>query len=113
MSTKLQLNQALVIEGMGGYLYTVTATGSYTVRVKSTMLAGSGLRIRLQKNNVTIVTSGGSTDSPTPTQTSLGAEFTQTCVATDTLSVVLDSSVAQDSLPNSVKSTINLFSNEG
>ncbi len=110
MTVVLQVNQALVVAGLGNFSYTVPSAGVYSVIVKSTIPLGSSLEIVLRHNNHVVVDNGGVASNPTPTQTSIGAAMQNVyCAVNDTLSVQIASTSAVDAAPNAVKSTINLF----
>lgn len=109
MANDLQLNKAIPLEGLGDFTYTVVTAGSYTVGIKSTLPANSALSIVIKQNSTTRLTIGGATGNPTPTQQAIGTSYSQYFAASDVIHVVLSSSASVDALPNSVKSTINLF----
>lgn len=116
MAIILNLNQSQSVAGLGTSTYTVPASVTglipLTVEVKSTIQPGSGLEIVINQNGSPIVDNGGDSDNPSATQLSIGAVARLSCAAADVITVVLSSSAAIDALPNSVKSTINLFQAE-
>lgn len=112
MANDLQLNTSTPVAGLGTFVYTTTTTGMYTVDCQSTLPLSSALQIVLKQNSTTLLTSGGASTNPTPTQQSIGARTQVQATAGDTISVVLSSANAVDAFPNSVKSTVNLFQGE-
>jgi len=114
--------------GLGTFSYTVpTGAGAfYTCSCQSTLpyeqgtfnnssvtpFVASALQIVINQNATPLVTIGGSTQNPTPTQPAMGTSARIQAVAGDVISVVLSSSAAIDNEPNSVKSNINLFIGE-
>lgn len=109
MANSLQLEGNSVVSGLGTFTYTVLAANRLEVQVKSTIPAGSGLLIVINNNGSPLVSSGGDSTNPTPTQPSLGASTIANFAAADVITVVLSSSNAVDALPNAVKSVISLF----
>lgn len=109
MATTLQLNATQPVAGLGTSTYTALVTSAYEVQVQTTLPAGSGVQIVVNKNGTPVVTVGGVAANPTPTQPSIGAQCRIQATATDVINVVLSSSNAVDSQPNAVKSTIALF----
>lgn len=120
----LLLNSGNPVAGLGTSTYTVVAAGEYTIGVRSTIPRDPGgssrssdqtfpyasaLQIVINKNGSPLVTVGGASTNPTPTQPSLAASTSVLCAAADVLTVVLSSANAVDALPNSVKSTITIF----
>lgn len=101
------------VAGLGTFVNTIVTAGMYTVEVKTTLPASSGVQIVLKQNASTLITVGGTTDDPTPTQQSIGAMTSVNAAAGDTISVVLSSANAVDSIPNAVKSVVNLFQGFG
>ncbi len=109
MSTTLNLNSTQAVAGLGTSTYTVITAGAYFVDCQSTLPPSSGLQIVINLNGSPVLTTGGATTNPTPTQMSIGGAARILCAATDVITVVLSSSNAVDANPNAVKSTINLF----
>ena len=126
MANSLQLNTASVFAGLGTTTFTVVTAGLYTVNCESFLpyrasgspgdstvtAGGSGLQIVINQNGSPVVTVGGSSTNPTPTQPILSASARLNCAATDVITVVLSSANAVDAVPNSVKSIINLYQGE-
>lgn len=108
----LQLNTSSPVAGLGTSLFNVVTAGMYSLDVKSTLPTGSGLQIVINQNGSPVLTSGGVSTNPTPTQPSLGCGVKLQCAASDVLTVVLSSSNNVDSNPNAVKSVINLYQGE-
>lgn len=99
-----------------GFSYSITqgVTASpvdlpVTVDVQSQLQLGSNLQIDIQKNGSTVVSNGGDSDNPSPTQFSIGATAYLSVEGGDVISVVLSSANIVDSKPLGVKSQINLF----
>lgn len=112
MAITLQANLSMPVAGLQTATYTVPVASYYTVSVQSTLPQGSGLQTVISLNGSPQVTVGGASNNPTPTQPSMGTSARLNCAAADVISVVLSSSNAVDSLPNAVKSMINLFQGE-
>lgn len=112
MANDLQVDTSTPVAGLGTFVYTTTVTGIYTLDCQSTLPNNSALQIVLKKNSSTLITAGGATANPTPTQPTLGARTQIQCTAGDTVSVVLSSANNIDTQPNSVKSMVNLFFGE-
>lgn len=108
-SNTLQLNQCIQDTGLGTSTFTVVTAGEYTVAVQYTLPPASGLEIVINHNGSSVYTIGGSSTNPSATQPSIGGGIKLACAATDTITVVLSSSNAVDSLPNAVKGTINVY----
>lgn len=126
MANGLQLNTSTPFAGLGTATYTIVTTGIYTVSVKSTIpyiaagtsnnstvtTGGSALQIVINQNGSPILTSGGVSTNPTPTQPSLGARISFQATAADVITVVFSSANAVDAVPNAVKSIINLYAGQ-
>lgn len=127
MANTLLLNSGNPVAGLGTSTYTVLTAGEYTVGIKSTIPRDPGgsslfssqvspfasaLQIVINQNGSPVLTIGGSSTNPTPTQPSLGSSISLLCAAGDVLTVVLSSANAIDSQPNAVKSTITLYQGE-
>lgn len=69
----------------------------------------SNLAIAIKQNATTVVSVGGVTPNPTPSQPSIGTGARLLCSGGDILSAVFSSTAAVDAQPNAVKSTVNLF----
>lgn len=108
MSIQLNPDQSQVMSGLGTATFTVATAGFYTLTCQSTIPPNSALSIAVNKNGSSQFT----VNAPTPTQASISAGGRIQCAATDTLTVVLTSANAVDSVPNTVKSVINLFQGE-
>lgn len=121
MANSLQMNLANPVSGLGTFQYTVLTAGPVTVECKSTLpwspagsaQQSSNVSIVIKQNASALVTVGGDVKDPTPTQGSIGAATSFQAAVNDVISVVLASSNAIDSIPNNVKSTINLFQGIG
>ncbi len=118
---------ANAVAGLGTFSYTVPTGGGglYTLACQSTIPYTSGTSLNSQAtqpvdSNLQIVLSqtgsasnsvtiGGVTANPTPSQPSMGTSIRINAAAGDVLSVALSSSAAIDSVPNNVKSTVNLY----
>lgn len=111
-TNSLQLNTSSPVAGLGTSTYNVVTAGMYTVAVQSTLPLASALQIVINLNASPVVTIGGSSTNPTPTQPSMGTSARILCAASDVITVVLSSSHSIDTQPNSVKSTINLYQGE-
>ena len=115
MSTLLHTDQAQAFTGLGTWTCTVPSDGQYVLDCQAHLPPASGLQIQLtQTGSATVTkTTGGTSQNPSATQSTLGNRWRFTCAAGDVLSAVLTSSAAVDSQPNSVKGTINLYLNYG
>lgn len=81
-----------------GFSYSVTQGSDGTP-------AASNLEIQVKQGSTVLATYG----NPSPTQPSMGGNVTFLAAAADVITVVLSSTSSADSLPNAVKSTINLY----
>ena len=122
----LQLNASTPVTGLGTQTYNVVTAGLYTCAVNFTIpyvasgssansssTAGqSGLQIVVNQNGSAVLTLGGSSTNPTPTQPLIGGSVRIQAAASDVITVVLSSSNAVDAVPNAVKGTINLYQGE-
>lgn len=113
------------VAGLGTFSFTVVTAGLYTLACNSTLPYTSGTSVNSQgpqpvDSNLQIVLSqtgstsasvtiGGATANPTPSQPSMGTSIRVNAAAGDVLSVVLSSTAAIDSVPNNVKSAVNLY----
>jgi len=117
MANTFQINQAASISGLGDFTCTILQAGPVTLECKSIIPIAadspanqsSNLQIVLKQNSTSLVTVGGSSQNPTPTQGSIGTSVSFLAAANDVVHVVLSSSNAIDSVPNNVKSVINLY----
>ncbi len=109
MANSLQVNQSGSIAGLGTFSFTVVTAGPYTIACNSTVPPSSGLQIVLNQNSTPLVTVGGVSTDPTPTQQSIGTSARVNALVGDVISAVLSSANAVDNFPNSVKSVINLY----
>ena len=117
MANDYNVNQTANVNGLGTFSSTIAVAGPYTVNVNSTIPGSvdsegtqqSNLQIQIKQNNTVLVTVGGSTQNPTPSQGSIGCGYSFQAAANDVVHVVFSSSNAIDSVPNKVKSQINLF----
>ena len=107
-TNSLTADASIPFAGLGTVTYNAAATGIYTVGVQCTIPLASSLQILIKQNASTILT----LSAPTPTQQSLSGSTHFQCTAADVITVVLSSSAAVDSLPNAVKSVINIFAGE-
>lgn len=117
-TNNLQANVASPFAGLGTSTYNVLAAGSFVVDCQMTLPANNGLgnsavQIVINKNGSAVVTVGGATADPTPSQPSIGARANILCAASDVLTVVISSAAVVDNLANSVKSMINLYPSDG
>jgi hypothetical protein len=124
MANSLGLN-ANEVAGLGTFSYTVPVGGGglYTLGCQSTLpyeqgtfnnssvtpSVASALQIVLKQNATALVTIGGASTNPTPTQPAMGTSVRIQAADGDVLSVVLSSANAVDNQPNSVKSVVNLY----
>lgn len=123
----LQLNSSTPFAGLGTATFNVLTAGLYTVDCQSTIpynASGNSLRtdqtspfasalqIVINLNGGPVLTVGGASTNPTPTQPSLGGRTVILCAASDVITVVLSSANAVDATPNAVKSIINVFQGE-
>jgi hypothetical protein len=124
MANSLSLG-AQSVAGLGTFSYTVVTAGLYTLSCKTTLpyeqgtynnssvtpSVASAVQIVLSQTGSvsSSVTVGGSSQNPTPTQPSIGTSIRVNAAAGDVLSAVLSSANAIDSVPNMVKSNINLY----
>lgn len=105
------------VAGLGTFQYTVLVAGPYTIECKSTIPVAanspsgqqSNLTINIKQNSTSLVSVGGASTNPTPTQASIGTSAQALFAVNDVIQVVLSSSNAVDSIPNAVKSVINVF----
>ena len=104
-----QVNDTVPIVSLGTNTLNVTPAGPYTIQVQCTIPLNSGLQIVINQNGSAVVTVGGSTTNPTPTQQILSAGANLYCNNNDVITVVLSSSAAADQIPNNVKGQINFF----
>lgn len=124
MATTLQLNASTPVAGLDTCTYTVLADGEFKVSCQSTIPHDAGgtslyssqtspfksaLQIVINLNGSPVVTVGGASNNPTPSQPQLAAVATIEAEATDVITVVLSSANAADKVPNAVKSIVNLF----
>ena len=112
--------------GLATQTYNVLTTGTYTVQVQCTIpyqaagssadssntTGGSSLQILVKLDASTLLTLGGASDNPTPTQPSLSGAVTFAATAGQVITVVPSSAAAVDNLPNTVKGVINVFMGE-
>jgi len=126
MANSLQLNTSTVVAGLGTSTFTVVTAGLYTCAVNFTIpyiasgssnnstvtTGGSALQIVVNQNGSPVLTLGGVSTNPTPTQPSLGGSVRIQAAAADVITVVLTSANAVDAVPNAVKGTINLYQGE-
>lgn len=118
MAQDFNLNQTASINGLGTFSSTVASAGPVVLSCQCTIPGSvdiegtqqSNLQIVLKQNSTTLITVGGSSANPTPTQGSLAASYQASAAASDVFHVVLSSSNAIDSVPNAVKGIINFFS---
>jgi hypothetical protein len=122
----LQLNTSTVVTGLGTQTYTFTTAGLYTCAVNFTIpyvaagssansastAGGSALQIVVNQNGSPILTLGGVSTNPTPTQPAIGGSVRIQAAVNDVLTVVLSSANAVDNYPNAVKGTVNLYFGE-
>ena len=109
MANDLQVNTSVPMAGLGNFAFTTTADGFYSVSCESTIPLGSALQIEFKQNSTSKGIFGGASTNPTPTQESLAGSVKLQCTAGDVIHVILTSANSVDSLPNNVKSVINLF----
>jgi len=109
MTDSIKVNQSAAYAGLGTSTLTVQATGDYFISVQSTIPAGSALKQVINSNSVALATLGGDANDPTPTQPSIAVSTQSYFVAGDMITVVLSSSNSVDSVPNAVKSVINVY----
>jgi hypothetical protein len=124
MANTLLLNSGNSVNGLGTQTYTVVTAGIYTVQVQATLPRDAGgtnlysyqispqasaLEIVVNQNGTPIVTIGGASNDPTPSQPSLGTSCRIQCAAGDVITVVFSSANAVDAIPNNVKSTITIY----
>lgn len=112
MATTLQLNQSCPMAGLGTATFTAQSAMRLAVMCQATLPVASGVQIVINLNGSPVVTVGGAASNPTPTQPQLAASTKLTCAAADVVTVVLSSSSAVDSVPNNVKSIINLYQSD-
>jgi hypothetical protein len=125
----LQLNTSTPWTGLGTATYNVVTTGIYTLAVECTIpynppgstsansastVGQSGLTIVATDvtSTTTLMTLGGASSNPTPTQPSLSGKVSFQATAGDVVTVVFSSPNSVDSTPNAVKAVINLYSGE-
>jgi hypothetical protein len=112
-----------VVAGLGTQTFNITVAGPYTCAFNFTIpyvpagssanssstVGQSGLQVVVNQNGTPLLTVGGSSTNPTPTQPELGSSVTFQAALNDVITVVLSSANAVDSAPNAVKGVINLF----
>lgn len=112
-----------VVTGLGTQTFNITTAGLYTCAFEFTIpyvpagssansasTAGqSGLQVVVNQNGTPILTLGGASNNPTPTQPSLGGSCQIQAAVNDVITVVLTSANAVDTYPNAIKGIINLF----
>lgn len=122
MTNGLQLNVSTPVTGLSTQTYTVTTAGTYTCAFNFTIpfvqgtsanssstTGQSALQVVVNQNGSPILTVGGSSTNPTPTQPELGSAVTFLAASGDVITVVTSSANAVDAVPNAVKGIINLF----
>lgn len=126
MTNAFQINTSTVVAGLGTQSCTVPTAGLYTLAVNftipyraagtsadsSSLTGQSALQIVVNQNGSPVLTLGGASTNPTPTQPQLGGSVRIQIVANDVITVVLTSANAVDALPNAVKGTINFYAGE-
>jgi len=125
MANGLQLNTSTPVTGLGTQTFTVPAfaAGLLTCQVNFTIpyqasgssansastTGQSGLQIVVNQNGSPVLTLGGTSTNPTPTQPSLGGSVRIQAAASDVITVVLSSANAVDAQLNAVKGYVNLY----
>lgn len=103
-STRLSSRHSVAVEGLGTQTYTVSIAGAYEVEVKSFLTPPTGLVLTINLNGSAVATS--QTVNVNSQLLALSTAF-HASVA-DVITVVMSSAVANDSIPNMVKSIVDL-----
>ena len=121
----LQLNVSTPVAGLGTQTFNVVTAGLYTVAFNFTIpfvqgtsansastVGQSALQIVVNQNGSPLLTVGGTSTNPTPTQPSIGSSIHIQCAASDVITVVTSSANAVDAVPNAVKGIVNVYQGE-
>lgn len=103
-STRLGVRSSNAVEGLGTNTYVVGVAAPHSIECKSFLTAPTGLSIVINKNGSALITSSVVNANAQLLSVETAAQF----AVGDIITVVLSSSVAQDSIPNSVKSIIDI-----
>lgn len=103
-STRLGILSSNAVEGLGTNSYTVGIAGPHAIEYKSFLKAPTGLSIVINQNGSALITSSVVNANSQFLSVSTAAQF----AVGDIITVVLSSSVGNDSIPNSVKSIIDI-----
>jgi hypothetical protein len=109
MANSLALNQSNPIAGLGTFNATIVKAGNYKVGFTTTLPLNSGVQVQVQQNSTPMLTTGGVSTNPTPTQPAFGSSVELTCAANDVVAIVISSSNAADQIPNAVKTVANIY----
>lgn len=100
----LLANQSTSVAGLTTSTFTALTANTFTVLVETTLVAPTGVQIVINHNGSPVETSAVA--STNASSIGLGAQIA--CAIGDTISVVLTSSIVNDSIANNVKSNINI-----
>jgi hypothetical protein len=98
----LLANQSTSVAGLTTSTFTALTANTFMVLVETTLVAPTGVQLVINHNGSPIETSAVA--STGASSIGLGAQIA--CAIGDTISVVLSSSVVNDSIANNVKSNI-------
>ena len=121
----LQINTSTPVAGLGTQTCNIVTAGLYTVAFNITIpfvqgtsansastVGQSALQVVVNQNGTPVLTVGGSSANPTPTQPAIGSSVRIQCAAGDVITVVLSSANAVDAVANAVKGIINVYAGE-
>lgn len=103
-STRLGIRSSNAVEGLGTNTFTIAVAGPHSISCQSFLTAPTGLSIVINKNGSALITSSVVNVNSQFLSVGTAAQF----AIGDIITVVLSSSVAQDSIPNSIKSIIDI-----
>lgn len=104
MNETLLADQSRTVAGLGTLTFTAPSTIDYSVIVGSTLNPPTGLSIVINQNGSPVV----SQPISAPSAMSAGASAIISCTAGDVITIVLSSSVNNDTIANNVKTTVSI-----
>ncbi len=105
MAITLQnMDSSKVISSLDTYNYTIPADGMYVISASVSEIPTSSLSILIKQNGSTKLTS----DTPTAAQQIVDARIVLNCAESDTIAIVISSSLAREAAPNQIKGIINI-----
>lgn len=102
--TIVNIEQAKVLNSLDTYNYTVQASAMHMVSISVTEQPPSGLSVVIKQNGTTKATAA----LPAAGQNHVDLQVVMNCVASDVISVVLDSSSNNDKGINEIRATLNI-----